>query len=133
MRTRALATLAVLLFFVIGPAGADDTAPLEVRVEWRAPTTGSLVVLWELQIRVKHGPPEVFDPILIPVDEDDPDAGAPHGSLQQFTLPAGLLSRDVVYEGRIRGFDLQDRAGPWTPWTEAWFATPDPEDDSESP
>ena len=129
MRTLALAGVVVLLFFAIGPAAAETQAPLEVRVEWRAPTTGSLVVLWELQIRVKHGPPETFDPILIPVDENDPTVGAPHGSEQEFILPGGLLSRDVVYEGRIRGFDVQGRAGPWTPWTEAWFETPDPEDD----
>ena len=126
MRTCALAMVAVLVFFVSGPVRADDPASLEVRVEWRAPTTGSLVVLWELQIRVKQGPPVTFDPILIPVDENDPTEGAPHGSLQQFTLPAGLLSRNVLYEGRIRGFDLQGRAGPWTPWTEAFFSTPEP-------
>jgi len=130
MRRLALATLALATCVSSGSVHAESQSPLSVRCEWTAPTEGSLVVLWELQIREIIPPADTLT-YTFPADPDDPDQGAPHGSPQEFVVPEGDLLRDTPYLGRIRGFDLQGRASPWTPWTDAWFPTPPPDPDEE--
>lgn len=128
MRRLALPLVLGVAFFLAGPDAAVSDAPLQVEMEWRAPTEGSPVTLWEVQFRATEGrePLPSYDPVLLPVDENDPDATAEPGSLQSHLFPVDFLEREIVYEVRIRGFDLQGRAGAWTPWHEFQFELPDP-------
>jgi hypothetical protein len=128
MRRLALPLVIGAAFFLAGPPAVEADAPLRVELEWRAPTEGSPVALWEVQFRATMGQPPLpaYDPVLLPVDENDPDATAVPGGVQNHRFPVDFLQREIVYEVRIRGFDVQGRPGTWTPWHEFQFPHPSP-------
>ncbi len=122
----AITTILVMAMILSAVAQAQTTPPPRALVEWEAPLQGAPVVLWEIQVKVRHGPPTEVEPILVPVDAADPEAGAVPGSHQSFLLPEGIFLYDAIYRTRVRGFDAQGRAGEWSAWVDCFFPTPDP-------
>ena len=74
--------------------------PRDFTFDWTAPTTGTPVVRYDVEIRI--GGPE-SDQI----------------ETRSVTTNEVTFSVDwvTIYEVRVRGVDAQGRVGPWSPWS----------------
>jgi hypothetical protein len=84
--------LMMMLMLTVTFAYAQD---VEVSASWIAPTEGSPVVNYVLELSEDGGPYVVY------------------GSTEQTTMIL-LLKNFVTYTARVSGIDAQDRQGPWS-------------------
>jgi len=96
---------AVLLAGVAMVQGEDDDKdlpppPEDMIFEWTAPTTGTIPVKYEVQIRTGG------------VNSDD--IRTDMVDTNRITFAVEWLT---VYEVRVRGIDAQNRVGPWSIWS----------------
>jgi hypothetical protein len=84
-----LITAIILMMMTVGPSYA-----LEVTYTWTAPTTGTPVAYYDVQLRVNSGDWEPFGTVINPTLTQD--------------MPVGL---SLI---RVRGVDEFGRAGVWS-------------------
>jgi hypothetical protein len=80
-----------------------------VTATWDAPTEGSPVVFYVLEI---YEDGELF---IVDTTEDT-----------SFVVPAGIFLAGPQYTARVRGVDAQDRTGPWSLWSDPYVFDPGP-------
>lgn len=105
-RTLMLATALLLLLPLMVPPTWAQTTSMQVTYHWTAPTTGSPVDHYNVQVSYNGGETWV----------DLPDVTS---NTTTITMPV-LVEATV----RVRGVDLSSRAGPWSATSDPY--TPDP-------
>ena len=88
--------LVIIMIVVAGTAAADA-----VTAHWSAPTTGSPVVEYVL---------ELYESDALVLTTTTPDTFYTF-SEDEMNVPFG------TYVARVAGRDIQDRQGPWSPWS----------------
>jgi hypothetical protein len=106
MRAWVLSLLMVALCFF--PPDIRAESP-QVTGRWTAPTEGSPVVFYELEVLAGE------EPFLVVTTEDT-----------QYLFAPGTFEVDVPYVARVRGVDAKDREGPWSEWSEPFIWDPGP-------
>lgn len=101
----------VLAMLICGLAVLPLTAEQspQVTATWDAPTTGSPVVVYNLQIY--HG-----GELIMSVETPD--------TFQVFA-PGTFVALET-YLARVQGVDALDRAGPWSEWSDPYMHDPGP-------
>ncbi len=79
---------------------AATPPPAPMVFEWTAPTDGTAVVKYEVQIRTGG--------------ESSTDVTTVEVTTNQVTFPVEWLT---IYEVRVRGIDATDQAGAWSIWS----------------
>lgn len=80
------------------------TASADVKAEWGAPTTGSPVEVYQVELQANGelvASYETTETILI--------------------IPQDVFQVGTPYVARVRGVDDLGREGPWTPWSEPYI------------
>ena len=114
MRRLTVIPLLVLMTFALTAIG-DVQEPLRIRCEWQRPTSGSPVVLYQLQILDANGGLDTT--YVVPSQA---------GEIQEFIFTDGDYMRE--YQARVRGLDADGDAGPWSGWSDlVAFEVDDPE------
>ena len=98
--------IACILCLCVMPVSAAAPA---VTASWQAPTSGSPVVLYEL---------EIYEDGVLFLSVDTPSTS--------HVIPAGTFADGVPYTARVRGVDAQARTGPWSLWSEEFIYDPGP-------
>lgn len=115
-----LATLFFSFALLVGGVRGDPPDSLRVRCTWMPPETGSVPVLYHLQIQDPRAM-SAFDTTYVV-----PHLGGEERQLQMFNFLDGDYWE--VYRARVRAMDAQGRLGPWSSWSiEVVFEVPDPE------
>jgi hypothetical protein len=108
-----LTLLAVAI--LVAAASADVEEPLRIRCQWTAPTEGSPVVLYQLQVMDVNSE-QVFT-YVVP---------AQAGETQEYIFTEGDYFRE--YQARVRGLDADGDEGPWSEWSDVkGFEADEPE------
>jgi hypothetical protein len=102
---RYLLTACILALLVI-PVSASSPA---VTASWEAPTEGSPVVFYVLEI--------YEDGVLFIFDTTENTS---------YVVEAGIFQAGPQYTARVRGVDAQDRTGPWSLWSDPYVFDPGP-------
>jgi len=114
MRYIALCSLVAVLMGLLGTSVVQAGGPPSIRCSWQAPSGGSPVQSYELQI--------------IDVDGglDTTITVASRPGLEQYHLFDGQFLRR--YLSRVRGIDAQGRTGPWSNYSQIYvFEEEEPE------
>ena len=110
-----ISMIIVLLALVAGAEEYDENT-LEVRCHWTAPSEGSAVAVYYLQVKDAIDEARHFVTYVVP---------AQAGLEQEYFVTIDSLR---PYTARVRGMDSQGRQGPWSEWSpmQDFVAAPDP-------
>lgn len=106
MRRWVAVAIAIALCFY--PPWLRAESP-QVTAQWTAPTSGSPVALYVLQVYTGED-------LFLEVTSDS----------TQYIFAPGTFQVDVPYVARVKGVDARDRSGPWSEWSEAYVWDPGP-------
>ena len=106
----------VLALALVSVAEEYNENTLEVRCHWTAPSEGSPVAVYYLQVKDAVDEERHFVTYVVPSQA---------GTEQEYFVTIDSLR---PYTARVRGMDSQGRQGPWSEWSpmQDFVAAPDP-------